>query len=358
MPRTGMATTPLHYGKAPIWLFSRMTLLAREILTAISSEFGPLEVLQRFSDPYWFQAFGCVLGFDWHSSGLTTTVMGAAKEGIRGLEKETGLFIAGGKGAASRKTPDEIRRSGDRYSIEADPLVYASRMSAKIDNTAVQDGYQLYHHTFLFTQNRRWAVVQQGMNEQNRMARRYHWLGDDVADFVVEPQKAVCCDERHASLNMVARESEDARDISAAIARERPDKVIKDIKSVRELVLARRHHITGADIHPERIYKTLLATYERQPENFESLLNIRGVGPRTVRALSLVSEIIYGKAPSYSDPARFSYAHGGKDGTPFPVDRKTYDRTIDAMKKAVQSSKLGNRDKLNAVIRLARYYEV
>jgi hypothetical protein len=358
MPRTGVATTPLHYGRAPVWLFSRMKLLAREIITAISAEFGPVEVLQRFSDPYWFQAFGCVLGFDWHSSGLTTTVMGAAKEGIKGLERDTGLFIAGGKGAASRKTPDEIRQSGEIHSIDADTLVYASRMSAKVDNTAVQDGYQLYHHAFLFTQRGRWAVVQQGMNEQNRMARRYHWLGDDVTDFVVEPHKAVCCDERHKSLNMVARESGDARNMSAAIAREKPENVLKDIKSARQLVLSHRHNIVRDDINPDRIYKTLLVTYERQPENFESLLGMRGVGPKTVRALSLVSEIIYGKEPSYSDPARFSYAHGGKDGTPFPVDRKTYDKTIDVMKKAVQSSKLGNSDKLNAVKRLARYYEM
>ena len=358
MPRTGTATAPLHYGKAPAWLFNRMMLLAREVIAAISAEFGPLEVLQKFSDPYWFQAFGCVLGFDWHSSGLTTTVMGAAKEGLRGLEKDTGIFIAGGKGAASRKTPDEILQSGQRYSIDAGHLVYASRMSAKVDNTAVQDGYQLYQHTFLFTKDGKWAVVQQGMNGQNRMARRYHWLGDDVEDFVVEPHKAVCCDERHASLNMVARESGDARNMSVALAREEPDKVVRDIEAVRELVLARRHTISGADISPARVHKTLLTTYERQPENFESLLSIRGVGPRTIRALSLVSEIIYGNAPSYSDPARFSYAHGGKDGTPFPVGRKTYDRTIDVIKKAVQSSKLGNRDKLNAINRLAGYYDV
>jgi hypothetical protein len=358
MPRTGTATSPLHYGKAPAWLFGRMKLLAREIITAISSEFGAVEVLQKFSDPYWFQAFGCVLGFDWHSSGLTTTVMGAAKEGIRGLEKDTGIFIAGGKGAASRKTPDEIRRSGDRFSIDANTLVYASRMSAKVDNTAVQDGYQLYHHTFLFTTNGQWAVVQQGMNEQNRLARRYHWLGDDVTDFVVEPHKAVCCDERHKLLNMVARESEDARKISVSISREIPDKVIRNIETAKKLVLASRHNISGCDMNPDRIYKTLLATYERQPEDFESLLGIPGVGPKTVRALSLVSEIIYGKEPSYSDPARFSYAHGGKDGTPFPVDRKTYDKTIDVIKRAVRLSKLGSRDKLDAVKRLARYYEM
>lgn len=357
MPRTGTATLPLHYGKAPPWLFGRMKLLAREIITALTAEFSPEKVLKRFADPYWFQSLGCVLGFDWHSSGLTTTVMGAVKEGLKGLEKETGLFVAGGKGSASRKTPDEIESFGDRYSIDPGRLIYASRMSAKVDNTAVQDGYQLYHHVILFTKQGRWAVVQQGMSDGNGMARRYHWLGDAVEDFVVEPHAAVCCDEKHPFLNMVASESEDARSISASIAGRSPEKVLKDIEAVN-LELARRHAITVADINPKRIYKTLLATYERQPEDFETLLGIRGVGPKTVRALSLVSELLYGKAPAYSDPARFSFAHGGKDGTPFPVDGKTYDRTIDVMKKAIESAKLGSGDKMKAIKRLAHYYEI
>jgi hypothetical protein len=335
-----------------------MKLLAREIVTTLASEFSPEDILQRFSDPFWFQAFGCVLGFDWHSSGLTTTVMGAAKEGIKGLEKDLGLFIAGGKGAASRKTPDEITSAGEKFSVEADNLIYASKMSAKVDNTAVQDGYQLYHHVFLFTTKGHWAVVQQGMNSDDRTARRYHWLGDDVKDFVVEPHKAVCCDKKQDSLNMVALESEDARQISAALAKERPEKMLKEIKAVNNLKLTRRHNISSADINPKRIQRTLLKMYERQPENFESLLGIQGVGPKTIRALSLVSELIYGKTPSYSDPARFSFAHGGKDGTPFPVDRKTYDRTIDIMKKAIRSAKIGNQDKLRAIRRLARYYQI
>lgn len=358
MPRTGTATLPLHYGKAPHWLFSRMILLAREIITALACEFSPEEILKRFSDPYWVQSLGCVLGFDWHSSGLTTTVMGAAKEGIKGLEKDLGLFIAGGKGSASRKTPDEIEMYGEKHSVEAASLVYASKMSAKVDNTAVQDGYQLYHHVFLFTSKGHWAVVQQGMNSADRTARRYHWLGDDVNDFVVEPHKAVCCDRKYTALNMVAAESEEAREASTAFSREKPEKILKEIESIHNFELAKRHNILTSDINPKRIKGTFLKTYERQPESFEALLGVNGVGPKTIRALSLVSELLYGKPPSYSDPARFSFAHGGKDGTPFPVDRKSYDKSIELMKKAIQSARIGNRDKLQAVKKLSKYYNM
>jgi hypothetical protein len=356
MRRTGAATLPLHYGKAPRWLFERMSLLSREIIMAITSEFGTQEILKRLSDPFWFQAFGCVLGFDWHSSGLTTTVMGAIREGIKGLEKDIGLFIAGGKGVTSRKTPEQIKSFGEKYSIETKKLIYASRMSAKVDNTAVQDGYQLYHHTFVFTHKGQWAVIQQGMNPHNKTARRYHWLGEDVKNFVIEPHKAVCCDRKQRTLNMVAIESEDTRKTSTSLARERPDKVIKEIKSI--LNLTTRHNVTPADINPQKLYSILLKTYEQQPKDFESLLGINGVGPKTIRALSLVSELIYGKPPSYRDPARFSFAHGGKDRTPFPVDKKTYDRTIDIMKKAIESARLGNQDKIHAIKRLAEYFQI
>jgi hypothetical protein len=331
-----------------------MTILAREILIALVSEFTPEEVLKRLSDPYWFQAFGCVLGFDWHSSGLTTTTLGAAKEGIRGLEGELGVFIAGGKGATSRKTPEHIERIGEKYSIDIHNLIYASRMSAKVDNAGVQDGYQLYHHVFIFTRKGHWAVIQQGMNPERRNARRYHWLGTDVRDFVVEPHKAVCCDKRHLTLNMVAAESEEARKVSTLVAREKPDKILK---SITALNLTRRHEVRLSDINPKKLYSVLLKTYERQPENFESLLDIKGVGPKTVRALSLVSELIYGELPSYRDPARFSFAHGGKDGTPFPVDRTTYDRTIKVMRRAIRASRLGNDEKIRAFKRLIGYFE-
>lgn len=350
MPKTGTATLPLHYGRAPKWLFDRMRLLSREIAIAIVTEFGQKELLKKLSDPFWFQAFGCVLGFDWHSSGLTTTVTGALKDGIKGMEKELKIFIAGGKGATSRKTPQHIEEFGEMHSINPAPLIYASRMSAKVDNTAVQDGYQLYHHVFFFTEKGEWAVIQQGMNEDDKSARRYHWLGEDVSDFVVEPHSAVCCDKRNITLNMVAKESEDARKTSTLLSKEKPEKVIQ------ELELAKRHEVTMFDIDPKRLHRLLTKTYERQPDNFENLLGIEGVGPKTIRALSLVSELIYGKAPSYSDPARYSFAHGGKDGTPFPVDRKTYDKTIDVMEKAIKLAKIGNREKIDALKRMANYF--
>lgn len=355
MPKTGVATLPLHYGKAPKWLFSRMTALSREISIALVTEFGTEDLLKKLSDPYWFQSLGCVLGFDWHSSGLTTTVTGALKEGLRGLEKEFGIFMAGGKGLTSRKTPEHIISYAEQYSINPAPLIYASRMSAKVDNTALQDGYQLYHHTFIFTNKGHWAVVQQGMNQENRTARRYHWLGEDVKDFVVEPHKAICCDEKRRTLNMVALESEDSRKVSVALSRERPEKVIKEVQVISELTLPQRHAVTTSDINMKNLYKILIKTYERQPEDFEKLLGIEGVGPKTIRALSLVSELIYGKPPSYRDPARFSFAHGGKDGTPFPVDRKTYDKTIEILKNAIQTSKMGNTDKMQAIKRLNKY---
>jgi len=351
--RTGTAHLPLHGGKAPAWLFSRMTKLAREITVAIVSDYGPDEMLNRLSDPHWFQAFGCVLGFDWHSSGVTTTVCGAVKEGIKGMEPELGFFVAGGKGGTSRKTPSEIENAG--HLIKADPakLVYASRMAAKVDNNAVQDGYQLYHHVFCFTKEGSWAVVQQGMNEENRYARRYHWLGEKVTDFVCEPHSAVCAETNADTLNLVAQESKDARHTIADIARqENPDKIMERLRHLKELSLPRRHAIEVADIHPDRMYKIFIKTYERQPENFETLLGLEGVGAKTLRSLSLISEIIYGVPASFRDPARFSFAHGGKDGIPFPVDRKTYDKSIEILHNALERARVEDKDKMAAIKRL------
>jgi hypothetical protein len=317
MHKTGTATLPLHYGKAPKWLFERMTALSREIIYAIVRELGQQVFLEKLSDPYWFQSLGCVLGFDWHSSGLTTTVTGSLKEGLKGMEQELGLFIAGGKGATSRKTPDHILMYADRYGLNYEPLVYASRMSAKVDNTAVQDGYQLYHHVFVFTQSGKWSVIQQGMNKNKKTARRYHWLGSSVREFVVEPHAAICCDKKGTTLNMVDSESEDARQVCTFLSNEKPERVIKDIKRLKNLELTSRHNMTSSDINPQRLHMILTKTYESHPDDFERLLGMKGVGPKTIRALSLVSELIYGKSPSYRDPARFSFAHGGKDGTPF-----------------------------------------
>jgi uncharacterized protein len=353
--RTGTATLPLHGGKAPAWLFSRMRLLAREITLVVVSEFGPDEMLRRLSDPAWFQAFGCVLGFDWHSSGVTTTVCGALKDGLKGLEHESGLVFAGGKGGTSRKTPAELREAGERVlRCDPEPLVYASKMAAKVDSAGLQDGYQIYHHTFVSTMDGRWAVVQQGMRDTDHTARRHHWLGDGVADFVVEPHSAVASEARPAEvLNLVANESGEARDVVAQVARETPESVTAQLARLKSLRLPRHHEVRLADIRPENLEKMFLATYEAQPTGFEALLATPGVGPKTVRALSLISELVYDTPASRRDPAVFSYAHGGKDGHPYPVDRVTYDRDITILRDALKAAKIGRTEKLDAFKRLA-----
>jgi hypothetical protein len=349
--RTGIANLPLHTGKAPYWLFKRMVPLAREITIAIISEYGPEEMLRRMSHPYWFQAFGCVLGFDWHSSGVTTTLCGALKEGIKGIERDLGFFVAGGKGKTSRKTPGEIEEWGDKVSIDPVPLVYASRMSAKVDSAAIQDGYELYHHTFLFTTNGSWTVVQQGMNENNYYARRYHWLSESVN----EPHAAILSQAKSVALDLTAAESSNARATITSIAtQEKPEKVIAELKNLKTLTLPARHQIYTSDLHPDSLSKIILSAYERQPENFEKLLGLSGVGARTIRALSLISELIHGVAPSYRDPARYSFAHGGKDGIPYPVDKKTYDKSIEMLAKAINKAKLESSEKQQAFKRLDR----
>jgi len=355
VPRTGIANLPLHGGRAPRWLFERMRKLAREIVIAVVEDAGPHEMLARLSDPFWFQALGCVLGFDWHSSGVTTTVCGAIKEGTKDLGGELGLFVCGGKGRVSRRTPDEIRDRGDEIETDPETLVYASRLSAKVDSSAVQDGFQIYHHAFFFTTDGTWCVVQQGMNESSGSARRYHWLSDSLDDFVNEPHAAICCDERQLALNLVAGESAPARGRIAELARERPISIIQELHNARSLTLPGRHHVSASDIDPKRLAKTFLSTYERQPQGFEELLGMPGVGPKSLRALALLSEVLYGEAPSFRDPARYSYAHGGKDGYPFPVDRETYDRSIAFLKNALRLARLGRTDKLDALRRLGGF---
>ena len=350
--RTGTSDLPLHYGSAPRWLFERMKNLARQIIFIASEEFGPEEIIIRFSDPFWFQSFGCVLGFDWHSSGLTTTVCGAVKEALRGIEDEVGIYIAGGKGGTSRKAPSEIESKAWRAGLDGSRLIYASRMSAKVDSAALQDGYQIYQHTFLFSRCGLWAVVQQGMNVETQMARRYHWLSEGLDSFVCEPHAAVCCDERVEALNMVAEESSGAREVCAEISREKPESNVRELEKICSLTLPSRHAITFSDINPERLKTIFLKTYEEQPCDFERMLGIRGVGPKTIRALALISELLYGEAPSRRDPARFSFAHGGKDGYPYPVDRNTYDSSVDFLSKAIRQAKLGRSEKLDALRRI------
>jgi len=390
--RTGFANLPLHPGRAPAWLFTRMTRLAREIATHVVADRGPEELLRRLSDPFWFQAFGCVLGFDWHSSGVTTTVTGALKAGLKGIEHELGVYSQGGKGAASRKTPLEIRERCDRLAVDSGPLVYASRMAAKVDSAAVQDGYQLYHHAFFFSRAGQWCVVQQGMSDETRAARRYHWLSQSVTSFVTDPHEAICSDLTAPTLNLVAAEHEPLRSTSVELACGSPDRVLQVLRRVgtRMRVPGRMGPITGPstgdlpfeepfsevamrqprvptldmparhalqleDVDARHLESVLLTTYERAPQDFETLLGMPGVGTRTLRALALVSEVIYGTPASMRDPARFAFAHGGKDGTPFPVDRATYDRTIDALRRAMAQAKVDRSDKLDALKRLGRF---
>jgi hypothetical protein len=371
VPRhTGFASLPLHGGKAPPWLFGRMVRLSREIVIYLASEYGTREVLRRLSDPFWFQAFGCVLGFDWHSSGVTTTVCGAVKEGLRDVDADLGFFAAGGKGNVSRKTPQHITEACERIGRDPQPLVYASRTAAKVDSAAVQDGYQLYHHVFFFTSAGDWCVVQQGMNDANRRARRYHWLSEHVASFVDDPHEAVCCDARAETLNLVAHENDPVRRASAQLAAQPPEVTLKALESAPlsaprsaegrrgppTLFMPTRHELLPElDVASPYLEKILLKTYERAPEDFETLLGIEGVGPKTLRALALASELVHGTPATMCDPARFSFAHGGKDGTPFPVDKLTYDKTIEILNKAINRSAIDRSEKVKAFRRLATF---
>ncbi len=355
MPRTGFADLPLHTGRAPRWLFARMTALAREIVAVLADEFGTAEVLRRLSDPYWFQALGCVLGYDWHSSGLTTVVCGALKEALKDAGRELGLFVAGGKGKAARRTPEDILAVASHLRVDPAGLIQASRMAAKVDNHALQDGYSIYHHVMVFDREGRWAVIQQGMNLSNRYARRYHWLGEAVVDFVNEPHAAVCCDERTRPLNMVAAEAEAARRAVAELAREKPWRLMQELRRLQRLRLPPHHEILMQDIHPDHLASVFLKAYEAQPASFAELLGLPQVGAKTIRALALLAELLYGAPLSFRDPARFAFAHGGKDRHPFPVDRALYDRSIQILHEAVARARLGDRERLEALRRLAEW---
>lgn len=345
---------PLHSGKVPYWLFKRMIALSRTIIELMIIEFGKDEVLRRLSDPFWFQAFGCILGFDWHSSGITTTVTSAIKEAVRGVEKNFGLFVAGGKAKKALNTPQEIIDYAEKVGFNPESLIRASRLSAKVDNVAVQDGFSLYHHVIIFTSEGHWCVIQQGMNETLSMARRYHWLSFSLKSFVEEPHEAVCCDIKTKTLNFTAKESSELRKTSVIISQENPEKIIKEIIKIKNLKLPQRHFITTNDINPKNLYKIFLITYERQPEDFEALLEIKGIGPKALRAIALTSELIYGTPIIYKDPAKYSFAHGGKDRIPYPVDRKIYDKTIEVIKKAIEEAKIGREEKLSALRRISK----
>ncbi|MCD6429480.1 DUF763 domain-containing protein [bacterium] len=378
--RTGIATVPLDTGRCPPWLFERMKKLSQAITIAIVEEFGPEEFLKRIADPVWFQSLGCVIGFDWNSSGLTTTTLGALKEGIRGIEKDIGIFICGGKGRTSRKTPDQIAQWGQFLGLNQDTVqkfIYASKISAKVDNTALQDGYQIYHHNFIFSRSGKWVVVQQGMNETTSQARRYHWFSDAIGKnsqekFVEEPHSGIITQQKTKPLNLTAKESKNTRQIATELVSEEPKTFLKDIRLIQkhQTSLIKKQKVGQLTLmelnniefhwHPvlkerfdiNRLKKIIASAHFLKPKSFEELLSIRGIGPKTIRALSLVTEIIYGAKPSYEDPARYSFAHGGKDGTPYFVDRETYDKTIEIIVKGIQKSKVSLREKQQAFQRL------
>ncbi|MBI5151956.1 DUF763 domain-containing protein [Candidatus Peregrinibacteria bacterium] len=366
--RYGIATFTLDNGKCPKWLFERMTSLGREILRVIVMESGPDQFIKMIADPVWFQSLGTVLAFDWNASGLTTILTAALKEAIRGQEREMGIFICGGKGKTSLKTPDEIKSWVEKGVIGASrgrSLVYNSKMSAKVDSCLVQDGYDIYHHSFFFSKNGSWAVVQQGMNTGDLTARRYHWFSDNIKEMVCEPHSGVVSDATVAALNMAARSSDSTRNISTELVQRNFGGLMKDIallskyaspvssmarfkihKDQLTLLKLEDTEFKTLPVVKENFYssnylkKILWKLCDEKPENYENLLAHSGVGPKTIRALALTAEVIYGAKPSYEDPSRYSFAHGGKDGTPYFVDRKTYDKTIDVMKKYVSKMRI------------------
>jgi len=373
--RTGIATIPLDYGKCPRWLFERMKRLSRGIILAIVEEFGEEELLKRLSDPIWFQSLGCVIGFDWNSSGLTTTTLGALKEGLKGLESELGIFICGGKGKTSRKTPEQIKRWGEIIGLsqkKVDNLVYVSRISAKVDSSLLQDGYQIYHHNLIFTRRGEWVVIQQGMCEKSSTARRYHWLSSMVENFTEEPHSGIISDLKTTPLNLVSKGSRENKAISTELVKEEPKTFLKDIKIISQksnsLIKQKRflgfcevelkniefhwHSVLNEKFDLKRLRKTSEHAHFLKPENFEQLLMIKGVGPKTIRALSLVAELVYGAKPSFEDPARYSFAHGGKDGTPFFVERDVYDKTVEIIEKGIKKANVSQREKIQAQRRL------
>lgn len=367
--RSGISNLPLHGGRAPRWLFQRMVKLAEAVTEAVIFEYGPSEFLNRISDPYWFQAFSCVLGFDWHSSGTTTTTCGALKTALN--PEEQGILVAGGKGRASRKTPQEIQDVGEFFPLsekKLDELVYSSKISAKIDNSCIQDGYQLYHHVFFLTEKGKWAVVQQGMNESTRYARRYHWLSDSVENYLNEPHNGICCDiSENKSLDMTSLLSYDAQQTSLDLILDNPKHIRKYFQRKPQieakqasldtfcpkLTLPSHHPVLDTDLSP-REFEVLNKAWELQPDSYEELISLKGMGPKKIRALALISDLVYGDRPSWNDPVKYSFTHGGKDGFPYPVDREVYDHSIQTLQDSLEQARLEKKDRYQAIKRLEK----
>ena len=354
MKRSGSADLPLHYGHVPPWLAERMAKLGKAVVEEILADQGKNALLSKLSDPFWFQSLGAVMGMDWHSSGITTSVMGALKRSINPFTKEFGIFICGGKGKQSRNTPNELLRFAEINGLAAQDLIRSSKLSAKVDNTAVQDGFQLYQHHFIVSDEGQWTVIQQGMNENSSTARRYHWHSPSVRSFTEEPHTSIYGANQGNILNLTDKMAQPLKAAMMEVTTENPDKMLSEISKIRHLVMPGHHDVKAKDVDLKRLGAVLWLAQEKNVSNFEELLLLEGLGPRTLQSLALVSEVIYGQPSQFKDPARFSFAHGGKDGHPFPVPTSVYDETIDTLQRAIQKSKLGQRDKIQAIQSLSK----
>jgi uncharacterized protein len=349
--RSGTADLPLHGGRVPPWLANRMTELGAAISEHILLEYGPGEFLTRLSDPFWFQAFGAIMGMDWHSSGITTSVMGALKRGLNPRFGEFGLMVCGGRGRHSIRTPDELRFFGMKTGLDGDALARTSRLAARIDNNAVADGFQLYLHSFIITKSGEWAVVQQGMNSQNHSARRYHWHSANVQDFVSDPHNAIVGKPQGEILNLVDSRAAKAQQALLAIAKEPIQSALSD---ARKLTMPAHHDVRAKDVDLKRLGAVLAVAHEQELRDFASLLLLEGLGPRTLQSLALIAEVVHGAPSRFTDPARFSFAHGGKDGHPFPVPLKTYDESLAVLRRSLEAARVGHLEKLHGFERLDR----
>ncbi|TMI97503.1 MAG: DUF763 domain-containing protein [Bacteroidetes bacterium] len=349
MKRSGSADLPLHYGYVPKWLADRMAKLGFAITEAIILEYGKEEILRRLSDPFWFQSLGAVMGMDWHSSGITTSVMGALKRAVNPHAKELGIYICGGKGKFSKETPAELLKIGNTTGLNANELVRCSKLSAKVDNTAIQDGFQLYTHNFIVSDTGKWTVVQQGMQPDSKTARRYHWHSDNIKSFVEEPHTGICGINQGMILNLTDVAANTTRESILKVTHDKPELIMKEFQ---QLLMPSHHDVQASDVNLKRLGSILWLAFEQHPDNFEELLLLNGVGPRTIQSLTLVSEVIHGTPSRFKDPARFPFAHGGKDGHPFPVPVKVYDETIQTLQTAVHKAKLGENDKAEAIKKL------
>ena len=352
MRRSGYADLPLHSGRVPQWLAHRMASLGGAISESIILSYGKDEFLDRLADPFWFQAFGCVLGMDWHSSGITTSVVGALKRALGPKAAELGLYVCGGRGRHSRNTPAELIAVGEKTGLDAIQLVQASRLSARVDNNAVIDGFQLYLHSFIVTSDGKWVVIQQGMNEQTKLARRYHWHSAGLKSFVNAPHSGIAGLHQGEIINLVDREASPAQAAILEILRQPPE---KNLKEIGKLVMDRGHAVGKHCVDLKRLGAVLATAYERNLSDFASALLVEKLGPRTLQSLTLAAEVIHGTPARFSDPARFSFAHGGKDRHPFPVPTKVYDRTIEVLQTSLEKAKAGDAERMEGLARLHRF---